>query len=174
MSDTFSISELAREFAITTRAIRFYEDKQLLKPERVGNSRVYSRTDRTRLKLVLRGKRLGWPLDDIKRMIEMYDVHAGHGERLQLEAMVTRLQQTRELLLAQQQDLLETLDEIEELENTCCEQLAKSCTTHKRIEAGVETGAETNNAENRLKPGTGNPQPPDSPANADLYQENAK
>lgn len=155
MPDTFSISELAREFAITTRAIRFYEDKQLLTPERVGNSRVYSRTDRTRLKLVLRGKRLGWPLDDIKRMIEMYDVHAGSGERLQLEAMVARLQETREQLLAQQQDLLETLDEIEELENTCCVQLEEFCTSH-----------------NGMHPGAGNPPSPDSPANADLYKEN--
>lgn len=132
MPDTYSISELAREFAITTRAIRFYEDKQLLTPKRVGNSRVYSRVDRTRLKLVLRGKRLGWPLDDIKHMIEMYDAHTGHGERLQLEAMVTRLQQTREQLLAQQQDLLETLDEIDELENTCCRQLAEFRTTGSR------------------------------------------
>ncbi len=123
MTDTYSISELAREFAITTRAIRFYEDKQLLTPKREGNSRIYSRADRTRLKLVLRGKRLGWPLDDIKSVIELYDAHAGQGERLQLEAMVSRLQQTRNQLLSQQQDLLETLDEIAELENTCLEQL---------------------------------------------------
>lgn len=124
MSDSFSISQLAREFAITTRAIRFYEDKQLLNPARSGNTRVYSRADRTRLKLVLRGKRLGWPLEEIKRVIELYDVHAGAGEQLQLEAMLERLEQTREQLLAQQQDLLQTLDDIQELESNCREQLA--------------------------------------------------
>lgn len=124
MSESFSISELASEFAITTRAIRFYEDKQLLNPARVGNTRVYSRADRTRLKLVLRGKRLGWPLEEIKRVIELYDVRSGTGEQLQLEAMLERLEKTREQLLTQQQDLLQTLDDIQELESNCLQQLA--------------------------------------------------
>ena len=73
----FTIAELAREFDITTRTIRFYEDRQLLTPARRGNQRVYSRADRTRLKLVLRGKRLGWPLDDIREMIALYDTPDG-------------------------------------------------------------------------------------------------
>ena len=153
MKESFSISELAREFAITTRAIRFYEDKQLLKPERIGNTRVYTRADRTRLKLVLRGKRLGWPLDDVKRVIELYDVREGIGEQLQLEAMVERLEQTREQLLSQQQDLLQTLDEIHELESVCREQLATF-----RSDPGNENST-------KLR------QSPETPANADLTTE---
>lgn len=123
MSKTFTISELAREFAITTRAIRFYEDKQLLAPKRQGQQRVYSRADHTRLKLVLRGKRLGWPLDDIKRIIDLYDSPSGEGERQQLQQMIDRLQSTRKQLLSQLQDLEESLQDIEELEDNCVSQL---------------------------------------------------
>ena len=157
MTDSFSISELAREFAITTRAIRFYEDKQLLKPQRIGNTRVYSRADRTRLKLVLRGKRLGWPLDEVKRVIELYDVHKGMGEKLQLEAMVERLAETREQLLSQQQDLLQTLDEIHELESICRQQLASFRSVLGKVPGKVDSA--------KL------PQSPDSLANADLTTE---
>lgn len=126
MSQTFSISELAAEFAITTRAIRFYEDKGLLSPERHGNTRIYTRTDRTRLKLVLRGKRLGWPLDEVKQLIELYDTPKGAGERRQLQETLVRLRQTREQLLMQQQALLESLADIEKLEVDCVTQLSQS------------------------------------------------
>jgi len=126
MSQTFSISELATEFAITTRAIRFYEDKGLLSPERHGSTRVYTRTDRTRLKLVLRGKRLGWPLDEVKQLIELYDTPRGDGERRQLKETVQRLRLTREQLLIQQQALLESLADIEKLELDCMAQLSQS------------------------------------------------
>jgi len=126
MTQTFSISELATEFAITTRAIRFYEDKGLLSPERLGNTRIYTRTDRTRLKLVLRGKRLGWPLDEVKQLIELYDTPKGDGERRQLQETVQRLRQTREQLLIQQQALLESLADIEKLEVNCMAQLSQS------------------------------------------------
>ena len=88
----FSITELAQEMDITTRTIRFYEDRGLLRPARRGQQRIYSRADRTRLKLVLRGKRLGWPLDDIRQMIELYDVPGG--ERKQLEVMMTKIEQS--------------------------------------------------------------------------------
>ena len=122
-TSTYTISELAREFAITTRAIRFYEDKQLLSPRREGSVRIYNRADRTRLKLVLRGKRLGWKLDDIKQLIDLYDVRDGEGERKQLQEMIERLHDTRAQLLSQQQDLLDSLDEIEKLEVNCMKQL---------------------------------------------------
>ncbi|MDZ7810924.1 MAG: MerR family DNA-binding transcriptional regulator [Arhodomonas sp.] len=79
---TYTISELAREFAITTRAIRFYENRGLLTPRREGQRRVYSRRDRTRLKLTLRGKRLGMTLAEIKEVFDLYDV--AHGEERQL------------------------------------------------------------------------------------------
>jgi len=123
MTDTYSISDLSREFAITTRAIRFYEDKRLLAPLRVGTNRVYSRSDRTRLKLVLRGKRLGWPLNDIKELLDLYDQRDGGGEMVQLEKMITKLEDTRQQLQLQQQDLLESLAEIDELEANCRQKL---------------------------------------------------
>jgi DNA-binding transcriptional MerR regulator len=69
----YSISELAREFNITTRTIRFYEDQGLLTPGRQGRNRVYERRDRTRLKLALRGKRLGLSLSEIKEILELFD-----------------------------------------------------------------------------------------------------
>ncbi len=125
MSQTYTITELSREFAITTRTIRFYEDKHLLSPEREGQTRIYSRADRTRLKLILRGKRLGWPLDEIKRLIDLYDAPSGEGERQQLRQMIGALQSTRRQLLAQLQDLEESLHEIEELENNCMKQLQR-------------------------------------------------
>ena len=125
MNQTFSISELAAEFAITTRAIRFYEDKGLLSPERNGNKRIYTRTDRTRLKLVLRGKRLGWPLDEVRQLIELYDA-PGDGEQRQLQETVRRLRQTREQLLNQKQALLESLADIDKLEANCIAQLDQS------------------------------------------------
>jgi DNA-binding transcriptional MerR regulator len=119
---TYTITELAREFDITTRTIRFYEDKQLLTPKRRGQQRIYSRTDRTRLKLVLRGKRLGWPLDDIREMIYMYDTPGG--EEKQLLVMIDKIKQSREALLQQQNDIALALSEFDEIEQRCENQLA--------------------------------------------------
>lgn len=121
MSETYSISELAREFGITTRTIRFYEDRQLIHPAREGTRRIYSRRDRTRLKLVLRGRRLGWPLDDLRDMISMYD--APGGEHRQLELMIEKLQQNRSILLKQQEDIRQSLAELDELERNCREKM---------------------------------------------------
>lgn len=125
MSQTFTISELAREFDITTRTIRFYEDKQLLDPERVGTARIYSRADRTKLRLVLRGKRLGLQLSEIRELIELYDSRNGAGEKKQLEVFVKRLQQTRANLLSQQEDIIESLADIDVLEANCNRQIAE-------------------------------------------------
>lgn len=119
----FSISEIAREFDVTTRTIRFYEDKGLLTPSRRGNNRVYSKSDRTRLKLILRGRRLGWTLDEISEVIEMY--HHEGGEKMQLEAMIGKLQQNRETLLQQQQDIRLALDELDAIEQNCRLQLRR-------------------------------------------------
>ena len=74
MSDTYGIAELAREFDVTTRTIRFYEDKGLLAPVREGQRRVYTPRDRVRLRLIMRGKRLGFSLDEIHQLIDLYDV----------------------------------------------------------------------------------------------------
>lgn len=85
MSDkTFTITELAHEFDVTPRAIRFYEDKGLLHPSRQGMMRVYARRDRARLQLILRGKRLGFSLAEIREMIDLYDVGDGRVEQMKL------------------------------------------------------------------------------------------
>jgi len=83
MAIEYSISDLAGEFDITTRSIRFYEEKGLLNPRRKGASRVYTPAERTKLKLILRGKRLGFTLDESRSIIEMYDPLGGNVDQLQ-------------------------------------------------------------------------------------------
>ncbi len=117
----FSITDLAQELDLTTRTIRFYEDRGLLRPARRGQQRVYSRADRTRLKLVLRGKRLGWPLDDIREMIELYDTP--DGERKQLTVMLNKIAQSRATLLQQREDIELALSEFDDIEARCKAQL---------------------------------------------------
>ena len=78
----FSISDLAREFGVTTRAIRFYEDEGLLSPGRSGRQRVYTSRDHVRLKLIVRGKRLGFSLSEVREIIEMYDLDSGENGQL--------------------------------------------------------------------------------------------
>src|SRR4030065_695179 len=90
---TFTITELAREFDITPRAIRYYEDQGLICPERAGQSRVYSKRDRTRLKLTLRGRRLGLSLAEIRELIDMY--YVGRGQRSQLSKFLAVLARQR-------------------------------------------------------------------------------
>ena len=120
-SPSYTITDLARELDITTRTIRFYEDKGLLRPARDGLRRIYSRADRTRLKLVLRGKRLGWPLDEIRKMIELYDVPGG--EARQLSMMIERIDTSRQTLLQQRDDIELALREFDEIEARCQSQL---------------------------------------------------
>src|SRR5436305_10912637 len=99
----FSISELAREFDITPRAIRFYEDQGLLAPRRDGQRRIYTPRDRTRLKLTLRGKRLGLTLSEIRELIDMYE--PGRDQRPQLQRFLTVLESHKASLLQQQADI---------------------------------------------------------------------
>ncbi|MCM5571499.1 MerR family DNA-binding transcriptional regulator [Burkholderiaceae bacterium FT117] len=111
---TYTISELAREFDVTPRTIRFYEDQGLLAPERAGTGgrqRVYSQRDRTRLKLTLRGKRLGLSLSEIRDLIDMYD--SPSDTVAQLERFLAVLARHRRTLEQQLRDLEETLAEIE-------------------------------------------------------------
>lgn len=119
----FSITDLAHELDITTRTIRFYEDRGLVFPARRGQQRVYSRADRTRLKLVLRGKRLGWPLDEIREMIALYDTP--DGERRQLDVMLKKIAQSRATLLQQRNDIDLVLAEFDEIESRCRKQLER-------------------------------------------------
>lgn len=117
----FSIGDLAREFDLTTRTIRYYEDKMLLQPERRGQQRVYSRADRTRLKLILRGKRLGWNLDEIFEVIQLYT--SPDGENLQLQLMVSKIKNSRISLLDQQEDIKIALQDLDEIEQRCQQKL---------------------------------------------------
>ena len=110
MSVTFTISELAREFDITTRAIRFYEDCGLITPQRSGRNRVYTLRDRTRLKLTLRGKRLGLTLAEVKELVDMYE--SPRDTQPQLKKFLVVLATHREQLEQQMADLHATLDEV--------------------------------------------------------------
>ncbi|NMG75825.1 MerR family transcriptional regulator [Aromatoleum diolicum] len=118
---TYTITELAREFDVTPRAIRFYEDQGLLKPSRAGRSRVYTKSDRTRLKLTLRGKRLGLSLAEIKELIEM---HGGvRNAAPQLLRFLIVLADRRAALEQQREDIEAVLGEIDMLEKQCSELL---------------------------------------------------
>ena len=107
---TFSIGELAREFGLTTRAIRFYEDCGLLAPQRSGRQRVYSARDRTRLKLTLRGKRLGLTLAEVKELVDMYE--SPRDTQPQLKKFLAVLAAHRAQLEQQLADLHANLDEV--------------------------------------------------------------
>jgi len=106
----YTITELAHEFDITPRAIRFYEDMGLLAPARAGRTRVYTQRDRTRLKLTLRGKRLGLALQEVKQLVDMYDSPADTTP--QLQAFLAVLAEHRRLLERQREDIDATLQEI--------------------------------------------------------------
>jgi DNA-binding transcriptional MerR regulator len=127
MATTYSISDLALEFDLTTRAIRFYEDMGLLQPTRSGpggRSRVYSGRDRTRLKLTLRAKRLGLSLSEAKEIIDMYDSPRDTG--LQLEKFLVVLAQHRKQVEEQMADLQANLDEIKAHQREARALLAKT------------------------------------------------
>ena len=110
VAPTFTIGELAQEFGVTTRAIRFYEDCGLLDPARSGRNRVYSARDRTRLKLTLRGKRLGLKLAEVKELVDMYESRRDTGPQLRhFLGVLARHRAQLELRLG---DLRTTLDEV--------------------------------------------------------------
>jgi DNA-binding transcriptional MerR regulator len=111
MATTFTISELAREFEVTTRTIRFYEDQGLLSPARDGTTRVFSARDRVRLKLALRGKRLGFSLAEIRELFELYD--DSRDEHKQLEEFLAKLERRRARLEQQREDIEAMLIEID-------------------------------------------------------------
>lgn len=121
--DTFTITELSREFDITPRAMRYYEDQGLISPRRAGHARVYSKRDRTRLKLTLRGKRLGLSLAEIRDLIDLYDT--AHDERTQLSHFLVSLSKRKATLQQQREDIEAVLSEIIALERQCHELLRK-------------------------------------------------
>ena len=114
---TWTISELAAEFAITLRTIRFYEDEGLLTPERVGTTRVFRDRDRVRLQLILRGRRLGFTLSEIAHVLGLYDETPG--ERGQLEFLLADIGRRRAVLLDKRRDLDDALAELADMEARC-------------------------------------------------------
>ncbi|MEM9256447.1 MAG: MerR family DNA-binding transcriptional regulator [Pseudomonadota bacterium] len=116
-SQTFTISQLAREFDVTTRTIRFYEEKGLVYPRRQGSKRLYSASDRVRIKLILRGRRIGMSLDECMEVIDLYD--PAHGNREQLQSLMIRLEARREKLRQQKQDIEVMLQRLEEVARLC-------------------------------------------------------
>ena len=118
----YTITDLTREFDVTTRTLRFYEQQGLINPLRRGRTRLYRPTDRTRLKLILRGKRLGFSLSEIREIVDMYD--APPGERGQLDLLIARIAERRAELLAKRRDIDLTLADLDDVETGCRERLA--------------------------------------------------
>jgi len=121
MTNTFSISELSKEFDITTRTIRFYESEGLLHPTRNGQTRIYSDQDRISLKLILRGKRLGFSLAESKELIELYDPETTN--KKQLTRFMEKISERRRSLLQQVSDIQIMQHELDEAEKRCSEYL---------------------------------------------------
>ncbi|QBG37633.1 MerR family DNA-binding transcriptional regulator [Litorilituus sediminis] len=125
----YSIGDLSKEFDITTRSIRFYEDQGLLHPSRKGQTRIYNQRDRVRLKLILRGKRLGFSLAETGRLFELYD--ADKTSATQLSTMMELIVQKKNDLNQQLEDINAVLIELNDLEANCEKILANISTEQK-------------------------------------------
>lgn len=115
LTDTFfTVTELARDLSVTPRTIRFYEDKGLLTPRRAGTMRVYTKRDRARMVLILRGKRLGFSLREIKEYLDLYDMDPSQSEQMRM--LLKKVQLRLEMIEDQRLALEETIDELKEIE----------------------------------------------------------
>ena len=114
--DFFTISDLCEEFGVTARALRFYEDEGLIAPERRGTQRVYAQRDRARLAWILRGKRVGFSLGEIREMIDLYDL--GDGRRVQREVTAQRCRDRIAALEAQKRDIDAAIAELDDFVRT--------------------------------------------------------
>ena len=132
-SKTYSIGQLAEEFGITARTLRVYEEEGLLDPEREGTRRIYNERNRVRLRLILRGKRLGWSLSDIRESFALYD--SSLGESAQLESMLEKLRERRAALLAQREDIDHALLDLDRVENNARKALEDLQVVDKRKRA---------------------------------------
>ncbi|TDH58643.1 MerR family DNA-binding transcriptional regulator [Dankookia rubra] len=137
MSELFTVNQLAEEFGVTPRAIRFYEVKGLIAPRRAGTTRVFDRRDRARLLLVLRGKRLGFSLAEIREFLDLYD--ADHTQHSQINLLLARVRQRIAELEQQRRDLDQTLGELRLVESEAAAAMAGR--------PAAETEAETSGAE---------------------------
>ena len=122
--DRWTVGELAAELGVTTRTLRFYETQGLISPERSGAARTYNARDRTRLRLILRGKRFGMTLAEIREIVEMYD-GAASSERRQLATLLARLEQITADLRQRQDDLRRTLSEVSDVAEQCRQRLVE-------------------------------------------------
>ena len=120
--DLFAIADLAKEFGISTRALRFYEAKGLISPERVGATRIFRRRDRARLILILRGKRLGFSLRDISDYLSLYDANRSQ----QVQLLTAKMDERLVSLEAQLEDLQTTISELKEIKKLADERLVKA------------------------------------------------
>ncbi len=123
MTDNFSITDLAREFDVTTRTIRFYEDQGLIAPERQGQTRIYGQRDRVRLRLIMRGKRLGFALKEIRDLLDLYETD--RSEITQLTILINKIDERRDALRKQRADIDATLEELDNLEENCQQELSR-------------------------------------------------
>lgn len=128
MREYYSITELTREFDISTRTLRFYEDEGLIAPVRRGRTRLFRPSDRHLIRQIMRGKRLGFSISEIREIIQIYKEPPG--EVGQLKLMIKRIEEKREELRQKRRDLEETLDELDNAEEACVERL---------VELGVNT-----------------------------------
>ena len=128
MREYYTITELTREFGISTRTLRFYEDEGLIQPVRRGRTRLFRPSDRHLIRQILRGKRLGFSINEIREIIQMY--RTPPGEVGQLKLMIKRIEEKREDLRQKRRDLEETLAELDNAEEACVERL---------VELGVNT-----------------------------------
>jgi DNA-binding transcriptional MerR regulator len=122
-SRTWTIAEVAQEFAVTHRTVRHYEELNLISPERRGTTRVYHRRDRTRLNLILRGRRLGFPLEEIRTIIDLYDEPTGQAS--QLRYVLDQLHERRGHLERRRRDIEDALTELDEFERRCKDDLGR-------------------------------------------------
>ncbi|MBS3647264.1 MerR family DNA-binding transcriptional regulator [Pseudaminobacter sp. 19-2017] len=123
MREYYSITELTREFDISTRTLRFYEDEGLIHPARRGRTRLFRPSDRHLVRLILRGKRLGFSIAEIREIIQMYKEPPG--EVGQLKLLIARINEKKEDLRQKRRDLEETLAELDQAEESCVERLAE-------------------------------------------------
>ena len=123
MREFYTITELTREFEVSTRTLRFYEDEGLLKPVRRGRTRLFRPSDRVLLKQILRGKRLGFSIAEIREIIEVYK--AASGEEGQIKLMMARINEKRAELEQKRLDIDETVREMDAAEESCLERLAE-------------------------------------------------
>ena len=123
MREYYSITELTREFGISTRTLRFYEDEGLVQPVRRGRTRLFRPSDRHLIRQILRGKRLGFAISEIREIIQMY--REPPGEVGQLNLMIKRIEEKREELRQKRRDLEDTLAELDQAEESCVERMAE-------------------------------------------------